>query len=326
MATIELFVTGDEIGTYSGYSMSGNSNGVKLTLSGVDPLGAPDEVFRVVITQANGADAFQNGQFVSVYAYPDDGSGPLFEQLNPQHDQFQGRASSSEHQIFTSPDNIVIDINGLTEGTMQYGPGLYPLRSEKLPFSNLSDDPPSLPCFTAGTRIATPGGPRAIEDLRVGDRVSTADHGDQIIRWIGARQVAGIGAFAPIRFEAGAIGNLRPLRVSPQHRLLISGWHAEMLFGQSEVLVAAKHLVNETTIRPDPTRTVTYLHMIFDRHEIVFAEGVPTESLHLGTVAMGALDCAARDEVLSLFPELDRGTGPATARRCLTGWEGRLIA
>jgi len=326
LATIELYVTGDEIGTYSGNSMSGNSNGVKLKLFDVEPLGAPDEVFRIVITQTNGADSFQNGQFVSVYAHPDDGSGPLFESLNPQHDQFQGRASSSEHQIFTSPDNIVIDINGLTEGTMQYGPGLYPLRSEKLPFSNLSDDPPSLPCFTAGTRIATPGGPRAIEDLRVGDRVSTADHGAQVIRWIGARQVAGTGAFAPIRFDTGAIGNQRPLRVSPQHRMLISGWRAEILFGQSEVLVAAKHLVNDRAIRPDPCATVTYLHMIFDRHEVVFAEGVPTESLHLGTVAMGGLDRAARAEVLSLFPELDRGSGTVMARQCLTGWEGRLIA
>lgn len=326
MATIELYVTGDEIGTYSSISMSGNSNGVKLKLFDVEPLGDITDVFRIEITQTNGADSFQNGQFVSIYPHPDDGSGPLFSSLNPQHDQFQGRAASSEHQIFTSPDNIVIDINGLTEGTVQYGPGLYPLRSEDLPFSNLSESPPALPCFTAGTRIETPGGPRPVEDLQVGDRVITADHGAQTVRWTGARQVAGLGPFAPIRFETGAIGNARPLRVSPQHRMLITGWRAEILFGQSDVLVAAKHLVNGTTIRPDPGPSVTYLHVIFDRHEIVFAEGVPTESLHLGSVAMGALDRAARDEVLSLFPDLDRGLAPATARYCLTGWEGRLIA
>lgn len=330
MAEVEIFVTGDEVATFSSVATSGNNNGMKVTLSGVQPLGSASDVFRVVIRQVNPGDPFfSNGQFVDIYAWPEFGGPqpPIYSSLNPQHDQFQGRASSAEHQIMTSPANIVFDVNGLTAGTVQYGPGVDPPRSEKLAFSTFSDDPPDFPCFCSGTLIETDTGPLPIEVIRPGDLVQTLDHGLQRVRWAGQRRVPGRGALAPILFQAGALGNYRDLLVSPQHRMLVRDWRAEMHFGQNEVLVAARHLINGTTIRPMPMSRVTYVHLAFDDHQMIWAEGVPSESLHTGAMALAALDKEARDELLTLFPELaDQGAPAETARPCLKAWEARLVA
>lgn len=183
-------------------------------------------------------------------------------------------------------------------------------------------------CFTAGTLIHALRGQIAVEELRPGDLVLTADHGFRPVRWIGARTVTGQGAGAPVRIAAGALGNDRDLVVSRQHRILVSGWKAELYAGDEEVLVPACHLVNGRTIREEPCDSVTYVHILFDDHEIVFAEGIATESFHPGAVGMGTLDAATREEILALFPELGRigqNYGP-TARRCATGMESRAIA
>ncbi|WP_066705465.1 Hint domain-containing protein [Celeribacter ethanolicus] len=179
-------------------------------------------------------------------------------------------------------------------------------------------------CLARGTLIDTPEGPRFIETLQVGDRVHTLDHGPQEIRWTGSRRVAAKGALAPIRITAGTLGNLRDLTVSPNHRMLIRGPMAEMLFGERDVLVAAKHLVNDDTIRAVPGGQVEYFHLLLDRHEIIFAETCPTESLHPGQEALKAVDAAARAEILTLFPELE-------TRRCalsryeLKAWEAQAL-
>jgi hypothetical protein len=153
------------------------------------------------------------------------------------------------------------------------------------------------------------------------------DHGYQPIRWIGSSIVEGKGRFAPIVIEAGTLGNTRTLRVSPQHRMLLSGWQAELLFDEPEVLVAAKMLVNDQTIRAEDVDQVEYFHMLFDAHEIVYAEGSPSESFHPGHVGWGALAEAAREEILSLFPQLEEmdftAYGPS-ARRSLTAPEARV--
>ncbi|MEM7641589.1 MAG: Hint domain-containing protein [Pseudomonadota bacterium] len=173
-------------------------------------------------------------------------------------------------------------------------------------------------CFAEGTPILTPSGAVPVQDLAPGDRVVTRDHGAQAIAWHGHRTVPGTGRFAPIRFAPGAIGNAAPLRVSPQHRVLLRGALTQLWVGHREVLVPAKHLVNDRTIRPDPCPSVTYHHLLFDGHEIVQAAGAWTESLHPGTVALDALGAAARDEVLTLFPELAVDTKKRLARAALS--------
>jgi hypothetical protein len=326
----EFFATGDEIGTFTGLTSSGNSNGTQVTLTGVQPLGGPTDVFRIVVRQVNqGSTLFSNGQMVDIYAWPDTNppAPPLYSSLNPQHDQFQGRASSGTHQIITSPARIVFDVNGITAGTMQFGPGANPPRSEQLSFTTFSPTPPVFPCFVAGTLIDTASGPRQIEVLTPGDMIRTADHGLQPLRWIGQRKVPARGLLAPIRIAAGALGNQRDLLVSPQHRMLVQGWQAELHFGVPQVLVAALHLVNDRTIRRHPQDSVTYVHLAFDRHEVIFAEGCPSESLHLGNEAMQSLGHDTRQELLTVFPELAAHhlRPRPTARTCLRGWESALL-
>lgn len=326
MATVTIYVTGDEIGTYSSWSMSGNNNGVKVTLHDVEPLGDETDVFRLEIRQVNSnQDFFTNGQFVDVYAEPDTDppSPPIFSYLNPQHDQFQGRASSGEHQIFTST-NVVIDINGLESGDVRYGPGLEPLRSEQLPFGAFSDTPPSFPCFAAGTLIETATGPLPVETLKAGDLVKTADHGLQPLLWVGASTVDASGDDAPIHIPAGALGNYRDLWVSPQHRLMQSSWQAEMMFGTAEHFIPACGLVGQFGITSQPRAQITYCHLLCANHEVVFAEGLATESLHLGHMTHDILGPKMMSALRAAFPNLRLDL--PTARPCLKVWETRAVA
>lgn len=182
-------------------------------------------------------------------------------------------------------------------------------------------------CFTPGTLIRVPGGAAPIENLQPGDLVETLDGGAQELRWIGQATVDGMGEFAPIRIEAGVLGNTRPLRVSPQHRMLVTGWKPELILGAPEVLVAAKHLTGMDGIDPKPTPEVEYVHILFDRHEIVFAEDAPSESFHPGSELLAA-DEALYREVASIFPAIAqiRAEGSLPARRVALGHEARLLA
>ena len=166
-----------------------------------------------------------------------------------------------------------------------------------------------------------------IDALKAGDMVWTSDNGFQVVRWHGCRIVSGLDKYAPIQFDAEAFGNPRPLIVSPQHRVLVTGWRAQLWFGEDEVLVAAKHLVNGTSIRVTPVPFVEYHHVLFDGHEIVESEGILSESFHPGAYIMGT-DDGMRDEILELFPELrDRPESalPCTARAVLRGVEAPVL-
>ena len=183
-------------------------------------------------------------------------------------------------------------------------------------------------CFLPGTRLATALGLRAIEDLKVGDLVITRDHGLQPIRWVGRRRVPGQGRLAPVRIRAGVLtGQEGDLVVSPQHRVLFTGYKAELLFGDSEVLAPALHLVDGIDVVQEGRLEVDYIHILFDRHEIVFAQGAPAESFHPGDFSLGAIDDPAREELFAIFPELraDPSRYGDTARRCLKRHEARLL-
>jgi len=176
-----------------------------------------------------------------------------------------------------------------------------------------------VPCFTPGTNILTPDGPVAIELLETGDRVITRDHGVQVIRWIGATTlsagyIAARPDLRPVLIRKGALGVDLPeqdLRLSRQHRVLVRDWRAEVMFGvEGGVLVPAHSLCNDSTVLQErPSRDVTYIHMAFDDHEVVYADGVESESFHPGERMVSALNSAQRDELLTLFPDLDRAGG-----------------
>ena len=168
-------------------------------------------------------------------------------------------------------------------------------------------------CFAAGTSILTPNGSTLVQDLKAGDLVATADHGDVPVRWIGkftAPAATEQDNLSPVTIRKGALGNglpWRDIRVSQQHRIMVRSKIAERIIGEKEALVAAKHLVGCEGIEIDKVRpTFSYYHFACDRHEIVFAEGAPVETLFGGEQTLNLLSQASRDELCALFPALDR--------------------
>ncbi|WP_299601457.1 Hint domain-containing protein [uncultured Tateyamaria sp.] len=185
----------------------------------------------------------------------------------------------------------------------------------------------SVPCFVAGTLISTPEGDVPVESLREGDPVLTQDDGPQPLRWIGTRTVAAQDQYAPILIRAGTFGQHDDVMLSPLHRVLIRDSLAELLFGDREVLVAAKDLVNDRSVTRREGGTVTYVHLMFDRHQVVFSGGLATESFLPGPQTTKSFEREIVEEICSIFPELDpetgEGYGPA-ARRTLRGYEAGL--
>lgn len=198
------------------------------------------------------------------------------------------------------------------------------------------DDDQVFPCFTAGTLIDTPQGAVAVETLAVGDLVLTADHGPQPIRWIGRRcfdagKLAANPALVPVRIKAGALGPNQPaadLLVSPQHRILLRSRIARRMFGADEILVAAKQLLLiEGVDLAHDLAAVEYVHILFDRHEVVQANGTATESLYLGPQALESLPARAVAEIMEIFPELaERPHAPRGARLLASGRQARKLA
>ncbi len=188
----------------------------------------------------------------------------------------------------------------------------------------------SAPCFLRGTTILTPNGEIAVEDLRAGMKVHTLDNGAQTIRWIGHRNIeATVGTF-PIRIKKGTFSNTQDLWVSPQHRILLSGHLAQLLFGETEVLVKAKDLVNGVSVDVDrDLQDIQYYHILFDQHEIIWSNGALTESYQPGKETSQGFDSGTQGELLSLFPELCPDTGEgygAAARISLRSHEAQLLA
>ncbi len=131
------------------------------------------------------------------------------------------------------------------------------------------------PCFARGTRVDTPGGTLAVEDLAPGDRVSLAKGGSAPVRWVGHRRVdlrrhPRPEAVRPVRVRAHAFGPglpRRDLRLSPEHALLLGG-----------ALVPVHVLVDGEVVAQESPDRVTYFHVELDRHDVILAEGLPAES------------------------------------------------
>ncbi len=202
-----------------------------------------------------------------------------------------------------------------------------------LTFSNIEN---VIPCFTPGTLVATPKGERLVEELQVGDKVITRDNGIQELRWIGRRdmslaELTAAPHLKPVLIKAGSLGNDLPERdmlVSPNHRMLVANERTALYFEEHEVLVAAKHLVDNKGVRTAETLGTSYLHFMFDRHEVVLANGAWTESFQPGDQTLGGMGNAQRSEIFELFPELKTRTGIdayGSARKTLKRHEAALL-
>jgi hypothetical protein len=190
-------------------------------------------------------------------------------------------------------------------------------------------------CFGGDTGILTDMGYIAADELEVGDLIQTVDDGLQPVRWIGKRKLGEMVLDAypklrPIRICAGALGQglpEEPVWVSPQHRVLVRGKVAEKMFGESEVLVAAKQLVLLDGIDIDfDVDEITYVHILLDEHQIVFAEGAEMESLYTGPQTLEMLTDEQYEEVVALFPEveeIDEDNLPFSARPIIPNRQAR---
>jgi Ca2+-binding RTX toxin-like protein len=221
-----------------------------------------------------------------------------------------------------NPENGTVDFldgDGNTTGT--------------LTFVNIEN---VIPCFTPGTLIATPKGEVPVESLQAGDRVITRDNGIQQIRWTGRKDMgwhdlAANPHLKPVLIRQGSLGNGLPERdmlVSPNHRVLVANDRTALYFDEHEVLVSAKHLVSSQGISAINAVGTSYIHFMFDRHEVVLSNGAWTESFQPGDYTLKGMGNAQRNEIFELFPELKTDAGLndyQAARRTLKKHEAKLL-
>ncbi|MCK0169282.1 Hint domain-containing protein [Jannaschia sp. S6380] len=205
-----------------------------------------------------------------------------------------------------------------TELEVLQSPALPPVRTDR-----------KTVCFTQGTRIDTPEGPRPVEDLSPGAHVLTRDGAAQEVLWTGRRAISGARLFAmpslrPVRLRAGTVGNAVDLRVSPGHLILWSGTGVRALWSEPEVLVRAQDLVDDRSVTIDHVATeVTYHHILLRDHGLVRADGAWCESFHPGDADLDHLAPADLRALLGHVPGIDADPsayGPH-ARRCLSAAE-----
>ena len=138
--------------------------------------------------------------------------------------------------------------------------------------------------------ITLPSGlQRPIDKLKTGEKVLTRDHGGQEIRWIGKATMRARGAFAPVVISAGTLGNLGDLAVSPHHRVFVYQQGDDRLGDTAALFIQAKHLIDGNRVTRREGGFVDYYFLIFDRHEVIYAEGIPSESLMINDATISNL-------------------------------------
>lgn len=174
--------------------------------------------------------------------------------------------------------------------------------------------------FSSGTLISLSDGLQVpIDSLRPGDRLLTRDHGAQPLRWVGRATLRGIGSFAPVVITSGTMGNDGDLVVSQHHRIFIYQRRRNVLTDTPELLVQARHLVDDEKVLLRPGGFVEYYSLAFDRHEIVYAQGIPCESLMITEATVDRLPAALATDLKARFPELSQSQhfGQEASRRLL---------
>lgn len=197
-------------------------------------------------------------------------------------------------------------------------------------------EPPVIACFTPGTKIATLKGEVHVAKLCAGDKVVTRDNGIQEIRWVGSKKIdwrvmTAYPHLKPVLVRQGSLGNDLPerdLMVSPNHRVLVANDRTALQFDEPEVLVAAKHLIGGNLVRSIDSIGTTYIHFMFDRHEVVLSDGIWTESFQPTDTTLKGFGNSQRAEIFEIFPDLQTDEGKAkfgAARKTLTRNEASVL-
>ncbi|WP_412552431.1 Hint domain-containing protein [Shimia sp. MIT1388] len=283
-----------------------------------------------------GADRLEGGQDADrfVIGSGEEGDGDVIRGGSTGDDNDVLQLDGTEGVDWRIVDDVVdSDGNGIN-GTVEFldSTGDEVVVTGTATFENIEE----IVCFTPGTRILTPMGEVAVENLREGDQVVTRDNGLQTIRWAGRKHVSGRDLMVrpelrPILIKQGALGPNQPERdmmVSPSHRMLLVSEQAELLFEEREVLVAAKHLTHLDGVEQIDVVGVDYIHFLCDNHEVVLADGAWSESFQPGEYSMNGIGKEQRDEIYALFPELQQREGLAgytAARLSLKRHEAKLL-
>ncbi len=347
MAGEQFLLSGNQIARFGNANVTFPGGGSTIRLTGVQTLGDENSRFFLVRTQGNG-ETIGNGQFFSIYAAVPNSSGTLVPAAKPlitanfaTPDAYNNTGAGDDYIIFGifGGSKFAVDLGGFGADhtvTFVQGKDVLPGGNGELELAEITAaNPDAVVCFCAGTPIRTPEGEVPVERLCVGDLVETLDHGAQAIRWIAHTSVlltSENANLAPIRLASGSLGGGLPvctLMVSPAHRFLFRGAMCELLMATEQALVAARHLVNGTTIvEVTDARSVEYWHFMCDNHEIVFAGDSETESFNPGEQGLKAVGGATQDELFVLFPELRsdliRGLWK-TARPVARAFEARLL-
>ncbi|MEO9825992.1 MAG: Hint domain-containing protein [Paracoccaceae bacterium] len=199
------------------------------------------------------------------------------------------------------PSGVSLSIISAAEGPTNGGP-------------NAIDEADIVPlCFCNGTKIQTVSGPKRVETLNAGDLIQRSNGSFARLARVfhttlNRPALDAKPTLYPVRIIAGALGNDLPQRdllVSRQHRMMVSSKIAERMFGQTDVLVSAIRLTALPGIFVDETQdTVSYYHLLFEAHEVILAEGAPSESLFTGPEALKTVSPKARAEIETLFPHI----------------------
>ncbi len=272
-----------------------------------------------VITGGQGADALSGGADADTFIGGNGGDAVDGGSEGDDNDTLDLTGSAVDFITFTSADR--------EDGVVTFQDGT------TMTFAEIEN---VIPCFTPGTTIATPRGEVLVEELKAGDRVITRDNGIQEIRWVGVKDVSGtklVGSphLRPVMIKAGALGYGLPERdmlVSPNHRVLVANDRTQLYFEENEVLASAKHLVGSDGIVTMDMMKVSYIHFMFDRHEVVLSNGAWTESFQPGDYSLKGIGNAQRTEILELFPELQTNEGLQdyhAARKTLKKHEAQLL-
>lgn len=301
-------------GQATNFDLDNNNSNDTFTVDGVQQTHDATMVFNATITYFDGTTA----NITAVVSQATNGDTYLMPEFSANADQAAIEAQPIQSIQLTSP----------IYGSNNPGQG----------FNLVADRQAAdlIPCFTTGTRIATSRGEKLVEDLEVGDLVMTRDNGLQAIRWIGRRDLDAAETlitpeWLPIKVCAGALGPKTPkenLHLSPNHRVLICGERASLFFGENEVLVAAKHLTGMDGVERADHSDVSYFHVMFDRHEVILSNGAWSESFQPADYSMRGIGDDQRDEIISLFPELEghsTGFGWPAARKVLKKHEAQLL-
>lgn len=233
---------------------------------------------------------------------------------------------------FSNPRYIIV-----TSGTVEPGDTISGSSFQSPVAPNVGYDRlPSFVCFTAGSNILTPSGPRRVETLVPGDDVATGEGVAKPLRWIGRRRLSKRELernprFCPVRIRANSFAPGCPscdLLVSPQHRIAVSSAMMELYHCNPIMLAPAKGLIDGDAIdQMPPKQNIEYIHLLFDKHELVNVEGVWSESFYPGPTTTEAMADATRQELFALFPHLrpDATGYGQTALPVLKPYEVRLM-